>query len=168
MQLHRWIACQSRYWTDLVTHPREQIFDIFEDLASRSEHSAIRAIGYFEPHLNAISAFNPPYPGLPLASDLDNEWRQYRASWQGFLSRNPYAHIADLLVDVSESHDASSFPAGYEAAIEKWVRTGFTGERPFDDRAGIDTADWRQELTQAAEQAGTGWVLLEDGRLTRR
>ena len=168
MKLHKWIAYQNRFWNGLITHPREPIFDIFDDLATRSERSAISVMGFFQPYLIAGSAFNPPYPGLPLDGDLEDEWRAYHAAWQEFLSRNPRAMIAEMMTDISETHDACSFPVGYEREIEAWVRCGFETERPFDDGWKIDTPVWRQRLADATQVAGDGWVFYQDERLVWR
>lgn len=158
--LERWLAWERAFWSDLVQHD-DGTPDAFEDLARQSEPHVKRMP--WSPHWSSSSAFTPSREfdyGLP--GDLVNEWESYARRWQRFLARNPRVRLADALVDISESHEGTSWPHGREDAIRAWVRSGFAGERPFHDGWRLDTPEWRQALAETARQAGNGWVYWDD------
>ena len=112
------------------------------------------------PKLEADSAFFWPPKGIP--PDLAAEWDRYPAAWEGFLDRNPRVRLAWIVGWVSETHYFCSWPTGWEDVIRDWVRAGMPDPRPFDDRIGIDTSEWRQRLREAADETGDGWVYYDD------
>ena len=140
---------------------------VWEDLVRRSApHVGMK---FFMPRWEADSAFTPPgepFNGRPdiygLTEELAAEWRAYRARWQAFLNRNPRAHIASMMSDVSESHEASSFPHGWEHLVRDWALAGFPEDRPFHDGHRIVTDAWKNQLRDAMRRAGPGWVFYGD------
>lgn len=167
--LERWLAYERRHWSALV-QVDDGTPDAFEDLARRSEAAAVVSGRPWLPRWEADSAFNPAsspgYYGLP--DDLAAEWTDYAGRWERFLAANPRCRLASMLGEISEAHDASSFPTGWEEPIRAWVRSGFAGERPFHDGWSLDTPAWRAELARTAAEAGDGWVYDDDGRLVWR
>ena len=61
-------------------------------------------------------------------------------------------------------HDGSGWLAGREDAVREWTLGMYETQRPFDDRHGADTADFRRTLFNAAFRAKglCGWVYLDD------
>ena len=160
--LGAWLARERRQWLGLVTVHGDTLFDDFDDLAIRTERVALDLCGFFLPYLDADSTFTPPWPWRPLPGGLDAEWRDYGVRWRAFLDRNPRARLASMLSEISESHDAASWPYGWEDRIRDWVRSGFFGERPFQDAWRLDSPAWRRKLAETADEAGEGWVYYDD------
>lgn len=154
---------ERRQWAELLEHD-DGTPDFFDNLVLRTA-AAVRENRMFWPRWEANSAFTPSpdfnYFKLPAA--LLDEWRIYGERWKQLLDLNPRMMIADKLSDVSETHDFNSFPSGWEHVVRDWVRKGMPEPRPFDDRNGIDTPEWRDEFMAAAEQAEPGWVFHADG-----
>lgn len=159
------LAQERHQWAALLEHD-DGTPDFFDDLVRRTA-PVVPDDRPFWPRWEANSAFTPScwlgtdYFGL--TPQLDDEWRQYESRWQRLLELNPRMKIADMLSDVSETHDSSSFPSGWEHVIRDWVRKGTPDPRPFDDRNQIDTPAWRQEFMAAAQKPGPGWVLHAHG-----
>lgn len=158
--IERCIAQERAQWSALV-----QVDDgtpaVWEDLVRRSAPLTTRP---FWPRLEATSAFTPSslpeYYALP--AELTAEWAAYRDRWEKFLDLNPRARIADMMSDCSESHDASSFPYGWEEHIREWALAGFPDPPPFYANARIRSDAWKLKLTDAMKRAGDGWVYMTD------
>ncbi|MEX6506810.1 hypothetical protein [Jiella sp. M17.18] len=147
----------------MITYPGDEAFiDAWGDLVRRTV-AVVPPRDFLPPHVDADHARTPPWPWRPMP--LDGEWERYGEAWQSFLYRNPRARLASMMASISETHDSASWPAGWEDRIRDWVRAGCPGERPFDDRLGIDTPIWRVQLITTAAAAGRGWVYYDEGRL---
>lgn len=159
------LAQERRRWSALLEND-DGTPDFFDDLVRRTA-PVVRENRPFWPRWEADSAFTPSmvigeeYYGL--TPELVSGWREYAARWKRLLEINPRMKIADMLSDVSETHDSSSFPSGWEHVIRNWVRSGMPDPRPFDDRNSIDTPEWRQEFLAAAQKAEPGWAFHADG-----
>lgn len=67
-----------------------------------------------------------------------------------------------MLSGVSESHDASSFPYGWEQVVRDWAQNGFPDPKPFDDRLHIVTDIWKDQLRDAMQRTGNWCVFYGD------
>lgn len=150
-------------WSALIDHD-DGTPAHWEQLVRRSAPHVTRAP--FFPRWQAGSAFTPSgqrFNSQPdiygLTDDLAEEWRGYAGRWEAFLDLNPKARIAAMLSDVSESHDASSFPYGWEQVVRGWAQDDFPDPKPFDDRLHIVTDAWKGQLRDAMQRAGAGWVV---------
>lgn len=154
---------ERRLWSALIEHD-DGTPAFFEDLV-RGTAPFVPENRPFGPRWQANSAYtpSPDFNYYRLPDDLLDEWRFYGERWQRLLELNPRMKIADMLSDVSETHDSSSFPSGWEHIIRDWVRNGMPDPRPFHDRNHIDTPSWRAEFMAAAQAAGPGWVFHADG-----
>ncbi|UYQ73458.1 hypothetical protein OF122_06800 [Pelagibacterium flavum] len=159
------LAQERRQWSALL-EIGDGTPDFFEVLV-RKTAPVVPDDRPFWPRWNADSAFTPSmtigekYYGL--TPELTDGWQEYKARWQRLLELNPRMKIADMLGDVSETHDSSSFPSGWEDVVRDWIRHGMPEPRPFDDRNRMDTPEWRAEFMSAAKAAGPGWVFHADG-----
>ncbi len=99
---------------------------------------------------------------LTLPDDIAQRWREWNADYFAIRSRNPKLELRDLLQDISESHDSSSWPDGYECRIQAWVDDGDPGApTPFQDRHGIGTVDFFRRL-QTLRKKLNGWMFWDD------
>lgn len=159
------LAAERRLWSALLEHD-DGTPDFFDDLVRRTA-PVVPDNRPFWPRWNADSSFTPSMAigqkYYHLTPELAAGWREYRERWQRLLELNPRMKIADMMSDVSETHDSSSFPSGREHIIRDWVRAGMPDPRPFDDRNQIDAPKWRSEFMAAAQKAGPGWVFHADG-----
>ena len=72
--------------------------------------------------------------------------------------RNPRLELRDAMQDISESNDASSWPAGYERRIWDWVEASEpSAPPPFDDRRGIVAPEFFHRLRELRRLCG-GWL----------
>lgn len=147
------IAWERRRWQDLVTDD-DGTPALFEALARMS---ALVAGEDFLPRWDANSAFTPPNT-QPIPFDLLIGWDRYGRRWETFKQRNPRVMIASLMSQISESHDHSSFPFGWEGKIKAWVDDGMPAPYPFDNRNGISLETLWMDLSDAIVLAGPGWV----------
>ncbi len=74
--------------------------------------------------------------------ELLRRWRDWERDYPKLLERNPRLELHDMLGSISESHDASSWPAGYERHIQEWIDSGELAAIPFIDRHGIVTPEF--------------------------
>jgi hypothetical protein len=157
------IAYERQFWSDLL-----EVDDgtpaIFEDLARRSAPYPKKV---YVPRWDARSAFTPSKEMnhfYVLPEELVDEWEAYAVRWDGLLSLNPRMRIADMLSEVSEAHDSSSFPAGWEISVKNWMDSGFP---PARHTIGNDIFDqeWTDRFVSASSAAGPGWVSWSDDGL---
>lgn len=161
------LAAERRLWSALLEHD-DGTPDFFDDLARRTA-PVVPASRPFCPRWEANSAFTPScwiglernYYGLP--SELLDEWQEYRRRWHNLLDLNPRMRIAEMLGDVSEGHDSSSFPTGWEHNVRDWVRSGCRTEPPFFLDLQTRSPDFQARFVAAAQAAGKGWVFHADG-----
>jgi hypothetical protein len=60
-----------------------------------------------------------------IAPELTNKWIAWENDmYPALKARNPNLEIHDMLIEISESYDHSSWPWGYENEILEWVKTG--------------------------------------------
>lgn len=161
------LAAERKMWAALLEHD-DGTPDFFDDLVRRTA-AVVPRDRFFCPRWNADSAFTPScWIGLNLNSyelpaDLVDQWRVYGERWKRLLELNPRMKIADMLSDVSEGHDASSFPDGWEHWVRDWVRSGCTEEPSFYLGDLTGRRSWQAEFVNAAQAAGPGWVFYGDG-----
>lgn len=157
------LASERRQWIALLEND-DGTPDFFDDLSRRTAALGQNRLGIFWPRWNANSAFTPSC-GVnwganlyDLPAGLLDEWRVYSERWEHLLDLNPRMRIADCMSDVSEDHDACSFPYGYEISVRDWVRSEMTIKPSFylGDRSKPQV--WREQFLSAAEKAGRGWV----------
>ncbi|ODT77702.1 MAG: hypothetical protein ABS76_26580 [Pelagibacterium sp. SCN 64-44] len=147
------IAWERRRWQDLVTND-DGTPALFETLARMT---ALVDDDGFLPRWNARSAFTPPNT-MKLPLDLTIDWDRYARRWDTFKQRNPRVMIASLMSLISESHDHSSFPFGWEGKIKAWVDDGMPALYPFDNRNGLKLETLWMDMSDAITLAGPGWV----------
>jgi hypothetical protein len=75
------------------------------------------------------------HPLVP--ADILQNWINWKNDYPAFIARNPRLELCDMMEDISESHDACSWPWEYESKIRDWVDSGKMEPAPFDDRAGL-------------------------------
>lgn len=133
-------------------------FETFDFLIS------VGAKVYFGFNPDPESAFNflrhcdYGYRGVAVPAELRQRWQEWNEEYYRMRSRNPRLELFDLMHEISESHDSSSWPQGYEWRIQDWVDVGDpSAPPPFDDRAGIVTADFFQRLRKVRQSCG-GWI----------
>lgn len=73
-----------------------------------------------------------------LPEPLQARWIAWRDTYAAMLDRNPRLEIVDMLEQMSESHDSSSWPYGREVQILEWVVHGDYRYSPMSLRG--DTA----------------------------
>jgi hypothetical protein len=101
-------------------------------------------------------------PPIELTPELTERWESWNRAYFEIRSRNPRLELRDLMQHISESHAASSWPAGYERHIQEWVDAGNPAATPpFDDRHGIVTPGFFSRL-QALRQLCGGWLYWND------
>lgn len=111
---------------------------------------------------SAGNLLNQKYPNLQIPPWLQQRWEEWKAEYSEVATRNPRLGLRDMMQDISESHDASSWPAGYEGRIQDWVDAGDAAAKPpFDDRRRIVTADFYQRLCDLRHRCG-GWLYWND------
>jgi hypothetical protein len=93
--------------------------------------------------------------------DLLQKWRDWECNYPKLLERNPQLELHDMLHSISESHDASSWPAGYERRIQEWIDSGDLAAVPFSDRYDIVTPEFFERLRALRRRAG-GWLYWDD------
>jgi len=105
-----------------------------------------------------------PDSGWNIADSLDpntpigQRWVKWnQETYPALESRQPRLKLANLMAWISESHDASSWPWGYEIRIRDWVDSGFTSPTPFDDRQKVVDERFKAELVRARKEC-KGWL----------
>ena len=96
-------------------------------------------------------------PGRALPDDLGRRWQAWEAQYPRLLKRQPALELRDALHIISESHDSSSWPSGWEDAIRQWVEAGDRSAIPFDDRDGVVTPEFYARLVHLRRAVG-GWL----------
>lgn len=96
-----------------------------------------------------------------LSPALIERWESWHREYAEIRARNPLLELRDLMHAISESHNASSWPSGYEAQIRDWIDSGDMAGIPFDDRYGIITSEFFNRLRELRELSG-GWLYWSD------
>jgi hypothetical protein len=94
---------------------------------------------------------------IELPQALVSRWKVWSGQYQDIYARSPRLRLYDMMHAISESHNATSWPSGYERRIANWVDAGdASAPPPFDDRYGIVTVEFFEEL-RALRQLCGGW-----------
>lgn len=161
------LAAERRLWSALLENDNGTP-DFFDDLVRRTAPT-VPGSRHFWPRWDANSAFTPSswiglehnYFGLP--PELLEEWRTYRKRWHDLLELNPRMWIAEMLSDISEGHDSSSFPHGWEHHVQDWVRSGCRSEPSFFLDLQTRGLGFQDRFMAAAKAAGKGWIYYVSG-----
>jgi hypothetical protein len=143
----------------------EEVASRFRDLAMET-YDALIAVG--QPPLYAFSFHSgsdgrPPILSeeLPLLSrDLLRRWQEWSHEYRAVMARQPRQALHEALCLISYSHDAASWPEDYEWKILNWIESGELTPLPFDDRIGIATPEFYDELRSLRRRA-QGWLYCE-------
>lgn len=99
---------------------------------------------------------------VELPDHLVQRWREWNAEYYILRAESPKLELRDLMQDISESHDASSWPIGYERRIQDWVDAGdASAPPPFDDRYNVAKEDTFRRL-QTLRALLKGWMFWDD------
>ncbi|CCD84778.1 protein of unknown function [Bradyrhizobium sp. ORS 285] len=82
-------------------------------------------------------------------------WRQWELGYPELLARHPRLELRNLMQTISERMNASSWPYGYEWAIEAWIAGGDPDRAAFGDRVLFE------RLAELHTRLG-GWLYLDD------
>jgi hypothetical protein len=95
-----------------------------------------------------------------VAPEIVERWRRWAADYPALLGRNPRLDLRDALSWCSETHNASSFPYGWEGAVFDWVSADDIDAKPryFDDRMGIIDAAFYGRLRRLLAAMDGGWL----------
>jgi hypothetical protein len=120
---------------------------------------------YFDPAWDAGSAVwqkSSDGSRFELPQELLQRWQDWNREYAEVRARNPRLRLSEMLHAISESDNASSWPIGYERRIADWVEAGdATAPPPFDDRYGIGTPEFFDELRALRQRCG-GWLYWND------
>jgi len=133
----------------------------FLDLAMET-YDALAAAGYpptwaFDFHSGSHG--KPPIPSKEIAllpSDVIRKWEAWIHEYRAAMARQPRQALHEALCLISYSHDAASWPDGYEWKILNWVESGNLTSIPFNDRINIVTAEFYENL-RSLRQRSQGW-----------
>jgi hypothetical protein len=95
-----------------------------------------------------------------LSPALRHKWEQWSAAYTAMIARQPRQALHEAMRMISGSHDAASWPDGYEWSILNWVESGSLTPIPFDDRIGIVTAEFYERL-RSLRQRSQGWFCFD-------
>ena len=138
----------------------------FLDLAMET-YDALAAAGYpptwaFDFHSGSHG--KPPIPSKQIAllpPDVIRKWETWSGEYRAMMARQPRQALHEALCLISHSHDAASWPDGYEWKILNWVESGKQRPLPFDDRIDIATAEFYEELRDL-RQRSQGWFYSDN------
>jgi len=164
------IVYQRRYLAEVsaLTDGEDEMWAVFETLAVDTHDALVAAGSNVWVHGYSIcpdSAWNwlmTTWEHGLVAPDLVERWRQWAAGYPALLTRNPKLELRDLMQDISESHDSSSFPYRYEDAIFEWVLAGDISEPPFDDRHGIVDDAFYSAMRRLQGDLMGGWLWWDE------
>lgn len=168
-QRDRFIELQSNLLDELfaLAPGEDQTRSHFEEMAIETYDCLVaQDFTHVSPFkLETESAFNFLRYGEKARSlvpgDLLQKWRDWERDYPKLLERNPRLELHDMLHSISESHDASSWPAGYERRIQEWIDSGELAAIPFIDRHGIVNSEFFERLRELRRRAG-GWLYWDD------
>ena len=164
MARERFTAAQAAELDEIfgLTSGEEDLRREFEQLALETyDHLASAGRPWplpFTPYPSASNfAAYDVRPGRALPDDLGRRWRAWEAQYPYLWERQPALELRDALHTISESHDSSSWPTGWEVDIRRWVEGGDGSAIPFDDRAGVATPEFYARLAHLRRAVG-GWL----------
>lgn len=91
---------------------------------------------------------------------LVERWRCWAEEYPDLQARNPKLDLHDALSWCSETHDAASWPDGYERAIHDWVASGRIELRPINDHMHIVNAEFFGRLRRL-QATVDGWLVRD-------
>lgn len=147
-----------------LTDGEAEIWCQFFQLCSDTRNE-IRQHGPEKIKWRSKGALSPvPDSGWNIAASLDADmpiarrWAQWNEeTYPAMESRQPRLKLSNLMAWISESHDACSWPWGYEIRIRDWVDSGFTQPIPFDDRQEVVDERFKADLLRARKEC-KGWL----------
>lgn len=165
LRMETWLTGQRQMYGSLVEagDPFPDEFDRLVRLTEPFAQADWEPTWIDQMLLAPIGRREPLIPvGLP--DKIRAEWSTYFEDWRRFYASNPAFTLAHVLVEAAAMHDGSGWLAGREDAVREWTLGMYETQRPFDDRHGADTADFRRTLFNAAYRAKGlgGWVYLDD------
>jgi hypothetical protein len=99
-----------------------------------------------------------------LPEALRHRWEDWKSQYDKLRARNPRLDLRDLMHEISESHDRSSWPYSLEDAIQDWIDADDPKTPPpFCDRDNIVTPEFYQRLRSVRPLVG-GWLYWSDDR----
>jgi hypothetical protein len=159
------------------THMLDRIFSLTKDereSRSRFEQLTLDSFDFLaSQQVNVFHAFSPwPESAFSLlkcknfreqvSPSLLRRWEDWTKEYYEIAERNPSLELRDLMQDISESHNASSWPYGLERRIQIWLDAGDPiTPPPFHDRRGIVTPDFFHRLRELRRRCG-GWLYWND------
>jgi uncharacterized protein YndB with AHSA1/START domain len=95
-------------------------------------------------------ACGPNLHGIEVSRGLLDRWKSWNREYYEVRARNPRLELRDMMQNMSESHDAMSFPDEFmELRIRNWIDAGdCTTPPPFDDRRGVATPEFFNRLCE--------------------
>ena len=99
---------------------------------------------------------------VELSPELIQRWENWNREYSRIRARNPRLELRDFMQNISESHNATSWPVGYERHIQAWVDAGDpSAPPPFDDRYNIVSPEFFNRLRELRQLCG-GWLYSSD------
>lgn len=93
---------------------------------------------------------------------LIERWENWNRKYVALRARNPGFELLDMMREISESNNASSWPGGYERHIQAWVDAGDpSAPPPFVDRYDIVTPAFFNRLRELRQRCGD-WLYWND------
>ncbi|MDO9708876.1 hypothetical protein [Paracraurococcus lichenis] len=164
---------------DLLAHQRQYLDDIFSltdgeaEARRRFEEMAIDTIEallaadarpvvpfYIDPS-SAFCWSETRWQHHLVSPELVERWIHWKADYPALQARNPKLDLHDALGWCAETHDAASWPYGWERWIYDWVASGDFSARPFSDGMRIVTADFYARLRRL-QAAVDGWLVWSE------
>lgn len=96
-----------------------------------------------------------------VAPELVARWMQWKADYPAVLTRNPGLDLHDAMRWCAETHDAASWPYGWERGIYDWVDSGDFAARPFSDGMRIVTPEFFERLRHLQAKVD-GWLVWSE------
>ena len=102
------------------------------------------------------------WPNVVVPAGLAERWEDWNREAHRLLERNPRLELRQKLQDISESHMAASWPAGYEHLIQAWVDADDPiAAPPFEDGRGVATPAFFNRLRELRRLCG-GWLYWDE------
>jgi len=119
----------------------------------------IRFLPWFDTWPESAAFFlRPGHPTDKVSQSCLEKWRQWELHYPEVVARNPRLELRNLMQDISERMDASSWPYGLEWQIESWVAGGDPNHNAFGDRV------LYERISMLHAKLG-GWLYFNDGNI---
>ena len=150
-----------------LTPDEPQARETFENLVSETQRqTGGREIFRAQPNSAMFALKAVASRKLHITPDCIEGWRRWAQDYPALVARNPRLELRDLLQDLSERAEGSSWPCGFEWRIETWAATADAPAETFPypafdgDRFGISPA-LRDRLRALFRTLG-GWLYYDD------